>query len=66
MRRRLVDQVWIEELTLTNHLHENQPAACRVGSRQRFSPTSFEVKDGGGWPTDTSPARMANGSLTLA
>ena len=22
MRRRLVDHVWIEEVTLTNHLHE--------------------------------------------
>ena len=45
MRRRLVDHVWIEELTLTNHLHETSRLRVALEVDCDFADL-FEVKDG--------------------
>ncbi len=45
MRRRLVDHVWIEELTLTNHLHEISHVRVALEVDTDFADL-FEVKDG--------------------
>ena len=45
MRRRLVDHVWIEQVTVTNHLHE--PSHCIVALEVDTDFADlFEVKDG--------------------
>ena len=45
MRRRLVDHVWIEELTLTNHLHETSRLQVALEVDTDFADL-FEVKAG--------------------
>jgi glycogen debranching enzyme len=45
MRRRLLDHVWIEEVTVTNHLHEASQLQVRVEVDSDFADL-FEVKDG--------------------
>jgi glycogen debranching enzyme len=45
MRRRLVDHVWLEEITVTNHLHEPSHLDLRLEVDTDFADL-FEVKDG--------------------
>ena len=45
MRRRLVDHVWMEEITLTNHLHEPAVLDVHLEVGTDFADL-FEVKDG--------------------
>jgi len=45
MRRRLVDHVWIEELTVTNHLHKAAALRVVLEVDADFADL-FEVKDG--------------------
>jgi glycogen debranching enzyme len=45
MRRRLVDHVWLEEITVTNHLHEPSQLDLRLEVDTDFADL-FEVKDG--------------------
>ena len=45
MRRRLIDHVWIEEIVITNHLHERSHTALAVEIDTDFADL-FEVKDG--------------------
>jgi glycogen debranching enzyme len=45
MRRRVVDHVWVEEVTLTNHLHETTEIDLRLEVDTDFADL-FEVKDG--------------------
>ena len=45
MRRRLVDHVWIEEITVTNHLHETSRSRLTLEVDADFADL-FEVKDG--------------------
>ena len=46
VRRRLIDHVWIEEIVLTNHLHEPSHTLVAVEIDADFADL-FEVKDGG-------------------
>ena len=45
IRRRLVDQVWIEEITVANHLHESNQVHVAIEVDTDFADL-FEVKDG--------------------
>jgi glycogen debranching enzyme len=45
VRRRLVDHVWMEEVTVTNHLHETSRLRLRLEVDTDFADL-FEVKDG--------------------
>lgn len=45
MRRRLLDQVWIEELTIISHRHETSEVGVRLVVDTDFADL-FEVKDG--------------------
>jgi glycogen debranching enzyme len=45
MRRRLVDHVWIEEVTVTNHLHAASQVSVELELDTDFADL-FEVKDG--------------------
>ena len=45
MRRRLVDHVWVEEITVTNHLHETSRVLVALEIDTDFADL-FEVKDG--------------------
>jgi glycogen debranching enzyme len=45
MRRRLIDHVWMEEITVTNHLHETSEVPVVVEIDTDFADL-FEVKDG--------------------
>ncbi|MEO6858785.1 MAG: glycogen debranching N-terminal domain-containing protein [Solirubrobacteraceae bacterium] len=45
MRRRLIDHVWIEEITVTNHLHETSEFPVMLEIDTDFADL-FEVKDG--------------------
>ncbi len=44
-RRRLVDHVWLEEISVTNHLHESREVKLAVEIDSDFADL-FEVKDG--------------------
>ena len=45
MRRRLIDHVWTEEITVTNHLHETVDLDLTLEVDADFADL-FEVKDG--------------------
>ena len=45
IRRRVVDQVWIEEITVANHLHESNQVHVAIEVDTDFADL-FEVKDG--------------------
>ena len=45
MRRRLLDQVWSEELTIVSHRHETSEVGVRLVVDTDFADL-FEVKDG--------------------
>jgi glycogen debranching enzyme len=45
VRHRLVDDVWMEEVTVTNHLHETRPVRVVLEVEADFADL-FEVKDG--------------------
>ncbi|MEA2211954.1 MAG: hypothetical protein QOF83_1902 [Solirubrobacteraceae bacterium] len=45
VRHRLVDHVWMEEVTVTNHLHETSPLRVALEVDADFADL-FEVKDG--------------------
>ena len=51
MRRRLVDHVWIEEITVTNHLHESSHDRRDAGASTPTSPTCSKSR------TASSPSR---------
>ena len=65
MRRRLVDHVWMEEITVTNHLPRAQRDAA---SRWRSTPTSPTCSRSrtARSPSGTSPAATTTRALTLA
>jgi glycogen debranching enzyme len=64
MRRRLIDHVWAEEISITNHRHEQaaMPVVLEVGAD--FADL-FEVKDGAVQQRDVS-CRHDSRSLTFA
>jgi len=64
MRRRLVDHVWVEEITLTNHLHTAADLNLALEIDTDFADL-FEVKDGAGPARDVTRTERA-GTLTLA
>ncbi|MFZ2052344.1 MAG: glycogen debranching N-terminal domain-containing protein [Solirubrobacteraceae bacterium] len=45
MRRRLIDHVWVEEITVTNHRHEHSEVRLALEVNTDFADL-FEVKDG--------------------
>jgi glycogen debranching enzyme len=45
MRRRLIDHVWVEEITVTNHRHEHSEVRLALEVNADFADL-FEVKDG--------------------
>ena len=64
VRHRLVDDVWMEEVTVTNHLHETRPLRVILEVDADFADL-FEVKDGAIGAREVTCAH--NGaSLTLA
>ncbi len=63
MRRRLIDHVWIEELTVTNHRHEHSEMRVALEVDTDFADL-FEVKDGVVAEREVS-ARHHDGGLTL-
>ncbi|MGA2163920.1 MAG: glycogen debranching N-terminal domain-containing protein [Solirubrobacteraceae bacterium] len=63
MRRRLIDHVWIEELTVTNHRHEHSEMRVALEVDADFADL-FEVKDGVVAKREVS-ARHDDGALTL-
>ncbi len=64
MRRRLVDQVWMEEVTVTNHRHERSEVRVALVLDADFADL-FEVKDGAVAEREVS-CRCDDGTLTLA
>jgi glycogen debranching enzyme len=64
MRRRLIDHVWVEEVTVTNHRHEHSEVRMTLEVDADFADL-FEVKDGVVGKRDVS-CRHDDGALTLA
>jgi glycogen debranching enzyme len=64
MRRRLVDHVWIEEISVTNHRHENSEMRVMLEIDTDFADL-FEVKDGTVVTREVS-CRHDDRTLTLA
>jgi glycogen debranching enzyme len=64
MRRRLIDHVWIEEVTVTNHRHEHSEMRVALEVDADFADL-FEVKDGVVAKREVS-CRHDDGALTLA
>ncbi|WP_445151065.1 amylo-alpha-1,6-glucosidase [Baekduia sp. Peel2402] len=66
MRRRLLDQVWTEQVTIVSHRHETSEIAVRLVVDTDFADL-FEVKDGVDADRDiTWHQDEAKGSLTLS
>ena len=63
MRRRLIDHVWMEEVTVTNHRHEHSEMRVALEVDTDFADL-FEVKDGVVAKRDVS-CRHDDGALTL-
>ncbi|HXB64511.1 MAG TPA: glycogen debranching N-terminal domain-containing protein, partial [Solirubrobacteraceae bacterium] len=64
VRHRLVDHVWMEEVTVTNHLHKTRPLRVVLEVDADFADL-FEVKDGAVAKREVS-CRHDDGALTLA
>jgi glycogen debranching enzyme len=64
MRRRLIDHVWMEEVTVTNHRHEHSEVRVALEVDADFADL-FEVKDGVVAEREVS-CRHDDGTLTLA
>jgi glycogen debranching enzyme len=64
VRRRLVDRVWMEEVTVTNHRHERSELHVTLALDTDFADL-FEVKDGAVAAREVS-CRHDDGTLTLA
>jgi glycogen debranching enzyme len=64
VRHRLVDDVWMEEVTVTNHLHEMRPLRVMLEVDADFADL-FEVKDGTIGAREVTYAHD-DASLTLA
>ncbi len=64
MRRRLIDHVWMEEISVTNHRHENSEMRVVLEVGADFADL-FEVKDGAVAKREVS-ARHDEKTLTLA
>ncbi len=64
MRRRLIDHVWVEEVTVTNHRHEHSEVRVALEVDADFADL-FEVKDGVVAKREVS-CRHDDGTLTLA
>lgn len=64
MRRRLIDHVWMEEVSVINHRHENATIAVTLGLDTDFADL-FEVKDEA-VATRTISSRQGEDSLTLS
>ena len=64
MRRRLIDQVWLEEVSVTNHRHEHSEVRVALEVDADFADL-FEVKDGVVAKREVS-CRHDDGALTLA
>jgi glycogen debranching enzyme len=64
MRRRLIDHVWMEEVTVTNHRHEHSEVRVVLEVDADFADL-FEVKDGVVAKREVS-CRHDDGALTLA
>jgi len=64
MRRRLIDHVWMEEVTVTNHRHEHSEVRVALEVDADFADL-FEVKDGVVAKREVS-CRHDDGALTLA
>jgi glycogen debranching enzyme len=64
MRRRLIDHVWMEEVTVTNHRHEHSEVRVALEVDADFADL-FEVKDGVVAKREVS-CRHDDGTLTLA
>ena len=64
MRRRLIDHVWIEEISVTNHRHENSEMRMVLEIDTDFADL-FEVKDGTVAKREVS-CRHDDRTLTLA
>jgi glycogen debranching enzyme len=64
MRRRLIDHVWMEEVTVTNHRHEHSEVRVVLELDADFADL-FEVKDGVVAKREVS-CRHDDGALTLA
>lgn len=65
MRRRLLDQVWTEELTIVSHRHEASEVSVRVDVDADFADL-FEVKDGLVGDRDIDWRISDGGTLTLS
>ncbi len=64
MRRRLIDHVWMEEISVINHRHESATIAVTLEFDTDFADL-FEVKDGA-IQTRTITSRLDDRSLTLS
>jgi glycogen debranching enzyme len=64
MRRRLIDHVWMEEVTVTNHRHEHSEVRVALEVDADFADL-FEVKDGVVAKREVS-CRNDDGALTFA
>jgi glycogen debranching enzyme len=64
IRRRLIDHVWMEEVTVTNHRHEHSEMRVALEVDADFADL-FEVKDGAVAKREVS-CRHDDGALTLA
>ncbi|HWI73673.1 MAG TPA: glycogen debranching N-terminal domain-containing protein, partial [Baekduia sp.] len=65
MRRRLLDQVWTEELTIVSHRHEASEVGVRLDLDADFADL-FEVKDGVVADRDIDWRLRDDGTLTLS
>ena len=65
VRHRLVDQVWMEEVTVTNHLHETSRLRVALEVDADFADL-FEVKDGVAAERAVTDSRHDGDGLTLA
>ncbi len=65
VRHRLVDQVWMEEVTVTNHLHETSRLRVALEVDSDFADL-FEVKDGVAAERAVTDSRHDGDGLTLA
>jgi len=65
MRHRLVDHVWMEEVTVTNHLHETSSLRVALEVDVDFADL-FEVKDGVAAKRAVTESRDDGDGLTLA
>ncbi len=65
MRRRLLDQVWTEQVTIVSHRHVPSEVAVRVVVDADFADL-FEVKDGVDADREITRHQDAGGSLTIS